>query len=29
MIHNIIDSWKKIPYTFRHYLAFLKTEKDT
>ena len=28
MIRNIIDSWKKIPYTFRHYLAFLKTEKE-
>lgn len=27
MMHNIIDSWKKIPYTFKHYFAFLRTEK--
>lgn len=24
---NIIDSWKKIPHSFKHYLAFLETEK--
>lgn len=27
IISNIIDSWKHIPYTLRHYIAFLKTEK--
>lgn len=27
IINNIIDSWKHIPYTLRHYRAFLKTEK--
>lgn len=27
MIANIIDSYKHIPYTLRHYLAFLRTEK--
>lgn len=27
IIQNIIDSWKHIPYTLRHYIAFLKTEK--
>lgn len=25
---NIKDSWKHIPYTWKHYLAFLKTEKN-
>lgn len=28
MIQNIIDSWKHIPYTLRHYKAFLQTEKQ-
>ena len=28
MIKNIIDSWKHIPYTFYHYLAFLDLEKE-
>lgn len=27
IIQNIIDSWKHIPYTLRHYAAFLRTEK--
>lgn len=27
IIQNIIDSWKHIPYTPRHYAAFLRTEK--
>lgn len=27
MLNNIIACWRKIPYTFRHYLAFLETEK--
>ena len=25
---NIKDSWKHIPYTWKHYRAFLKTEKN-
>lgn len=24
MIQNIIDSWKHIPYTLRHYIAYYK-----
>ena len=27
MIKNIIASWKHIPYTLKHYVAFLKLEK--
>lgn len=27
MFKNIIDCWKHIPYTWKHYLAFRKTEK--
>jgi len=27
MIKNIIKSWKHIPYTLKHYIAFLKLEK--
>jgi hypothetical protein len=27
MLTNIINSWKHIPYTWYHYLAFLDTEK--
>lgn len=27
MIRNIIESWNRISRTFKHYLAFLKTEK--
>lgn len=27
IFNNIIDSWKHIPYTLRHYRAFLKVEK--
>lgn len=27
MLNNIIECWKKIPYTFKHYCAFLETEK--
>ena len=27
MIRNIINSWKHIPYTWYHYLAFLHVEK--
>lgn len=28
MIKNIINSWKHIPYTWNHYIAFLKIEKQ-
>lgn len=27
LINNIIKSYKHIPYTFKHYIAFLKMEK--
>ena len=28
MIKNIIKSWKHIPYTWKHYLAFMKFQKQ-
>lgn len=28
IINNIIDCYKHIPYTWKHYLAFLKVEKQ-
>ena len=27
MIKNIIESYKHIPYTFKHYIAFMKLQK--
>lgn len=27
MLNNITDSWKHIPYTIRHYFAFMKLQK--
>ena len=28
IINNIVESYKHIPYTWKHYLAFLKVEKQ-
>ena len=28
MIKNILKSWNHIPYTFKHYIAFLKLQKQ-
>jgi len=28
MIKNILKSWDHIPYTFKHYIAFLKLQKQ-
>lgn len=28
MLNNIIDSWRHIPYTVKHYFAFMRLQKE-